>query len=194
MKEPSMQGRTVLAELTRAEWKDLLKRLKLYTYKNFGTKVNGRFDLLDEVIQEAIEDTYYGNRRLPPEVDLTVFLCGTIRSKIGHLLEKEKRNISIEEVEGTSQQIHLTKLFGASKQNPHLAERGEESYQGVMYKELCGQIREAAQSNTLLLQLVELLFVTPDLKPGEIALQMNQPVEKVHNLLRRLRRRIGKSK
>lgn len=192
MMDFSTRGRTALEGLNPTEWENLWKKLRFYTYKNFGSRVNGRVNLLDEVILEAIEDTFFGNRRLPPHVDLTAFLCETIRSKIGHFLEKEKRGISIEEFKGSPQEIHLTRSFGNSKLNPQRAERAAEAYQIVEYGELCSQIREAARPDPSLLQLAELLCAVPDLKPREIASQMNQPIKNVLNLLRRLGRRARK--
>jgi DNA-directed RNA polymerase specialized sigma24 family protein len=188
MRELSKQGREALSKLTDTGRVDLYKRLRFYAYRNFSRKVQGRFDLLDEVIQEAIVDTYFGKRHLPPDVDLTAFLCETVRSKVSHILEKEKNKISIEEVEEAERQTSYSKSIEASIEGSHL----ENSYQVVVYKELCNGIRKAVRSDPSLLELAELLFAVPDLKPREIAMQMNQPINNVFNLLRRLRRRARK--
>ena len=191
MKTFSPKGRRILDELTQTEWENLWKRLRLYTYKNFAYKVRDRFNL-DEVIQEAIEDTYFGNRRLPPDVNLTAFLCETVRSKVSHLLEKEKNKISIEDLKGIQQQTSFALLTENISEYPQLIYRKEEGYQRVMYEELCSKIRKSVQLDPGLVQLAELLFAVPDLKPREIAIQMNQPIKNVFNLLRRLSRRARK--
>jgi DNA-directed RNA polymerase specialized sigma24 family protein len=191
MRDVSPRGRRILDEMTQTEWENLWKKLRFYTYKNFGYKVKGRFNL-DEVIQEAIEDTYFGNRRLPPDINLTAFLCETVRSKISHILEKERNKISIEEIKGAQQQTSLATLRENALEYPQLIYRHDEGYQRVMYEELCSQIRRSVQSDSCLIRLVELLFVVPDLKPREIAIQMNQPIKTVLNLLRRLNRRARK--
>lgn len=192
MRELSTRGRRVLDEMTEPEWEDLWKRLRVYTYKNFGPRIKDRVKL-DEVIQDAIEDTYFGNRRLPPDVNLTAFLCETIRSKISHLLEKEKNKISIEGFSRSQQQSSSAVLTLNPSEYPGLTTRNEEAYQSVVYEELCDQIRRSVQPDPHLLQLAELLFATPDLKPGEIAIQINQPIQAVSNLLRRLSRKARKS-
>lgn len=180
MEELFSLGRETLEKLTEAELTTLWKRLRFFTYKNFAHKINGRANL-DEVILDAIEDTYVGNRRLPPGVDLTAFLCQTVRSKVSHILSKDKNRIAVEDLEAFEQLMPLESAAGGRQ--------AEEAYQRVAYKELCDQLRKAAQPDPYLIQLAELLFVTPDLKPSEIAVQMNQPVSNVFNLLRRLGRR-----
>lgn len=192
MRELSTQGRRALDELAETEWQDLWKRLRLYTYRNFGSRVKDRVKL-DEVIQDAIEDTYFGNRRLPPDVNLTAFLCETIRSKISHILEKEKNKISIEEFNGLHQQSSSVVPTLNPSEYSGLTTQNEEGYQRVVYEELCSQIRRAVQPDPHLLQLAELLFAVPDLKPREIAIQINQPIQAVSNLLRRLSRKARKS-
>jgi DNA-directed RNA polymerase specialized sigma24 family protein len=187
MKAPSPLGRKALDELTETEWTSLWKRLRFFTYKNFAHKVKGRVNL-DEVILEAIGDAYVGKRNLPPGVNLTAFLCETIRSKISHLLRKDKGRVSIEELEAAEQ------LTSSARPFKRAVEGGwtEEGYERVAYRELCERLRKAAHPDVRLIQLAELLFATPDLKPSEIAVRTNQPVENVSNLLRRLGRRARK--
>ncbi|HEV7890144.1 MAG TPA: hypothetical protein VGP08_05875 [Pyrinomonadaceae bacterium] len=188
MKALSSSGRKALDALTETGWRSLWKRLRFFTYKNFARKVRGRVNL-DEVILEAIEDTYIGRRRLPDDVDLTAFLCETIRSKVSHILRKEKGRVSVEELES------LEKV-GALASNLHKVVGGGhaegEAYERVAYRELCERLLKAARQDRYLVQLAELLFATPDLKPRELAAQMNQPVKNVFNLLRRLGRRARK--
>jgi DNA-directed RNA polymerase specialized sigma24 family protein len=193
MREHSTEGRLALDELTRSGsgLEELWRKLRLHTHAKFGYLVRRRFNL-DEVVLEAIEDTYFGERQLPPDVDLFFFLSQTIRSKVSHLLEKEKRrrkwNLSFEEVEVTQPQVHLSKPFGLPEQRPQFAERNVEAYRGVAYQELCGRIVKVATEPDLR-RVAELLFATPDLKPGEIAEQLNLPVKSIRNLLRRLGRK-----
>jgi DNA-directed RNA polymerase specialized sigma24 family protein len=187
MKALSLHGRKALDDLTEAGWGSLWKRLRFFTYKNFAHKVKGRVNL-DELILEAIEDTYIGKRRLPLDVNLTAFLCETIRSKVSHNLRKEKSKVSIEELKADE----YLKSFASPFQKAAEGRRTDEGYQRVVYRELCERIQKAARPDRYLIQLAELLFVTPDLKPREIAVQMNQPVRNVFNLLKRLGRRARK--
>ena len=188
MEALSSKGREALDALTKTGWESLWNRLRYFTYKNFMHKVGDR-DTLDGVIQEAIEDTYFGRRRLPDGVNLTAFLCETIRSKVSHILRKEKGRVSVEELESLEKvgalARSLQKAGGGGREE-------EEAYERVAYRELCERLLKAARPDKHLTQLAELLCVTPDLKPREIAVQMNQPIRNVFNLLRRLGRRARK--
>jgi DNA-directed RNA polymerase specialized sigma24 family protein len=191
MRQFSSLAKKRLDLLTEDDWKDLWKRLRLYTYRNFGYKVRGRFNL-DEVIQDAIGDAYSGRRRLPPEVNLIAFLCEVVRSKMSHLLKGEEKRISIEEKSVGSEPLDLT-LENFLKQNLRLTRLGNESEQNIIYSELCGQIRRAVGSDTNLTELAELLFIKPDLRPREIAVELNKPVSTVYSMLKQLSKRARKS-
>src|SRR4051812_6542652 len=103
-------------DMSEAELKELLKRLRLFTYKNYGWLLKRIRALdLEEVIFEAIEDTFLGNRRWPPrdangkekDVAFLYFLCQTIRSKISNLMKQSQRHVSIQDDMNTEQFVSL---------------------------------------------------------------------------------------
>jgi hypothetical protein len=91
MKALSPLSQEYIAHMTEEEWRDLYKRLRLFSYKKYGMlqTVVGGLDL-ESVILDSIEDTFFGVRRWPvvdedgriKNISLCVFLCQTIRSKV----------------------------------------------------------------------------------------------------------------
>lgn len=180
-----------LARMTEADWKDLYKRLRLFAYMNYGwlqAKIGG-LDL-EEVIIESIEDVYFGARQWPvidtqgrdKQITLCVFLCQTIRSKVSHILEKEKRKIYLDEDPEDEQQEFHAQLMAA-----HTTQATD---QQVIYGELCEKLLDSVHQDPFLTKIVKLLTETPDLRPLDIAKLLNLPVTDIRNALKRLSRKL----
>jgi len=191
MEASSPLAQDYFARMTEAEWKDLYKRARLYAYMNYGwlqAKIGGL--ILDDVIIEAIEDIFFGARQWPvidkqgrdKKVSLCVFVCQTIRSKVSHILEKEKRKIYLDE---SGEDEHSEFLAEMMK-----AQRVYGADQRVIYNQLCERLLESVRDDPFLTRILRKLIETPDLEPRDIAKQMTLPVTEVRNALKRLSRRL----
>lgn len=191
MEASSPLAQDYLARMNEADWKDLYKRLRLFAYMNYGwlqVKVGGLE--LEEVITEAIEDLYLGTRLWPvvdkqgrdKQVSLCVFLCQTIRSKVSHILEKEKRKIYLDENPEDENPNFYDQLM--------LAQTIQGTDQEVIYSQLCEKLLEVVRQDSFLTKIVTLLTETPDLKPLDIAKLLNLPVTDIRNALKRLSRKL----
>jgi DNA-directed RNA polymerase specialized sigma24 family protein len=181
MESPSPDIRKVLRAYTGAEWEDLWKRLKRFTYGYYWwLPTKGRGLDLDEIIQGAIGDAIEGKRKWPAGVELVTFLCQIIRSNVSHLLEKESRIVSIEEV-STSRLTTPTSVSPASQQ--------EYADQQHVYQKLCNEIRELVRDDPLLSRMVNMWLENPEMKPRDMACEMGVPIEEIRNAQKRLSRR-----
>jgi hypothetical protein len=191
MEVSSPLAQDYFARMTEAEWKDLYKRARLYSYMNYGwlqSKIGGL--VLEDVIIDAIEDIYFGTRQWPvldkqgrdKKVSLCVFVCQTIRSKVSHILEKEKRRGYQDEGPEAEQSEFLAELM-----------RAQTIYgpdQRVAYQELCERLLDSVSDDPFLTRIVRRYIETPDLEPRDLAKQMKLPVTEIRNALKRLSRRL----
>jgi hypothetical protein len=192
MKALSPLSQEYIVRMTEEEWRDLYKRLRLFSYKKFGMlqTVVGGLDL-EAVILDSIEDTFFGVRRWPvvgedgriKNISLCVFLCQTIRSKVSHILEQEKNKVPIEEAE--THPLRLT-----SQTTLRSVRAGEGADELAIYNELGQQLLKAVHQDELLTKIVKLYLDTPDLHPLEVAEQLGLPVEEIQNARKRLDRKI----
>ena len=161
-------------QYTEKEWKALRNRLTLFAHKNFGSYLS--FQDIEDIVSEAILDTYTGHRNWPseshPNLELFVFVCGVIRSKVSHAWEKA---------------VKLTYIEDNVEEILSLAHPTASAEQQAIYHELCNQMLGSIRDESLV-QLLGLIADTPDLKPGEMAHLLNKPIEVIRNDLKRLRR------
>ena len=180
-------------DLTEDELWDLYTRLRYFTYKRYWwleDKIVGGTDL-DALIQDAILDVITGARSSPSHVPLFMLLCQTIRSKASHLWEKEKKRLSAEGRQTTNSPALLEYLLRTfSGERPYLLRPAEPSDQQTIYNQLCNKILELVRGDNLLTRIVELWFVTPDLKPREIAEALDIPESEVRKAQKRLSRKV----
>jgi hypothetical protein len=189
MESRSRTEQNGLADMSEKELHDLWKRLRLFTYKRFGKRTKGvRGINLDEVILDAIEDTFFGKRRWPPlddqghdkQISLFFFLCQTIRSKVSHIIEHEKKKQSINEEDTES----------LNQKGMYKLQASEQTDAESIYNQLSNRIRQAVKSDPLLKQIVELWIADPDLKPKDIARNLKVKDETIRNAQKRLNRKI----
>jgi DNA-directed RNA polymerase specialized sigma24 family protein len=182
-------------ELTEKQWTHIHKRLLLFAYKKYGRHHmwNGGIDL-NEVVQDAIEDTLLGIRRWPPvnaqgqikDISLFCFLCNTVRSKVSHILEQQDKRVSLNyESKNDWQELQLTvhRLISPSI---------DSSDQQASYNELCRLIVNAVCDDRLLTRIARLLINTPDLQPKDIAKRLSISEMEARNAIKRLARRFKK--
>jgi hypothetical protein len=194
MRALSPLSQKYLTHMTEDEWRDLYKRLRLFTYKNYGwlrTRVEG-LDL-DSLIQDAIGDTIIGIRQWPvigadgevKDISLCVFLCQTVRSKVSHILEHEKNNVRIDVPDNHPLRLTLHTSL-------HKTRAGEGSDDLAIYKEMGQQLLDMVRKDELLTSMVKLYLATPDLRPREVAEQLGLPVEEIRKARKRLKRILTK--
>jgi hypothetical protein len=179
------------------EWKELWKRLKLFTYKKYGWLLKHIRALdLDEIILDAIEDTFFGIRRWPPrdaegnekDVKLLFFLCQTIRSKISYLAKQSPKHVSVQD------EIPAEQVESLKRSHLYTLQAKEESDEQARYNELGEKLLESVRSDTLLERIVNSLIEDPDLKPKEIAKQLEVSVREIQNAQKRIGRRAKKAR
>lgn len=191
MEASSPLAQDYFARMTEAEWKDLYKRARLYAYMNYGwlqTKIGGL--VLDDVIIESIEDIYFGARQWPvldkqgqdKKISLCVFVCQTIRSKVSHVLEKEKRKIYLDENAEGERSEFLAELMRA--------QTTQGTDQRAIYQQLCERLLDSVREDPFLTRILRRLIETPDLEPRDLAKQMKLPITEIRNALKRLSRRL----
>ena len=179
---PCPENQEVLELLTEEDWREIWKRLRYFTYKYYSwlpLKVRGAN--LDELIQDAIVDTITGRRQWPADVNLVTFLCQVIRSKASHMLEKESKVVSIEDISPS----HLS-----TPAEPSYLIRQEEKEKQAACEQLCERMRELVRGDELLSKIVAMRLDNPDLKPRELAGALGISVTEVHSAQKRLGRRV----
>jgi DNA-directed RNA polymerase specialized sigma24 family protein len=190
MNARSLAEQESLADMSQEELLDLWKRLRLFTHKHYGwlTRKIGGLDL-DEVITDAIEDTFLGKRRWPPvdaqgqdkQIPLFTFLCQIIRSKISHIIKREKKMRSIDSDE---------ELESLNQNELHTLRAHEQTDEQARYNELSDDLRKAVKPDPILEQIVELLVIKPDMKPNDIAENLKITDGILHNAQKRLTRKV----
>jgi len=169
----------------REDWTAIWKRLRRFAHKYYywlPSRVSG-IDL-DDLVQDAITDVIAGDRHQPPDVELVTFLCHVIRSKADHILKKkESRVVSIEEVPLTCLRIPV----GAT----YMDDPGDGDRQAA-YQRLCDRVRELVRDDELISRMVELWLSKPELKPREMAKELDVPIKEIRNAQKRLSRRASR--
>jgi hypothetical protein len=188
----SRTAREYLSGLSEPELLDLWKRLRLFTFKKYGPLSKHIRGLnLDQIILDAIEDTFFGLRRWPPidasgkkkDISLLTFLCQTIRSKVSHTIEQEKRKIVIEHEDDDLQPGALGKCVN------WIANKETTSDQQAIYNQLARQLIISVRGDPLLKQIVILWVENPDLKPKDMAEKLGLSGKAFRNAQRRLIRK-----
>ena len=193
--------------LTEDDWRHLYNRLRYFAYKKYGWLQKHSSLDIETIIQDAIVDTVLGVRRWPPvdeqgnekDLDLFIFLCGTVRSKISHVLQADKKKLSIEEMlsvkkaseENRSDSVDVL-LYEAFQQVS--SAQDEDSNQQAIYNELCNKLRALVLDDELLTQMVDLWADMPDLKPSDIAGILGLPDQEIRTAQKRLGRRVQQLK
>ena len=181
MERPPRNIRKVLSAYTAADWEDLWKRLRRFTHAYYWwLPSKGRGLDLDDFIQDAVSDAIEGKRTWPAEVELVTFLCQVIRSNVSHLLEKESRVVSIEEVSAS-------RLTTPASGSP--ASRQEHADRQHAHQRLCNKIRELVREDPLLVEMVGMWLENPEIKPRNMANELRVPIEEIRNAQKRLMRR-----
>jgi DNA-directed RNA polymerase specialized sigma24 family protein len=175
MSESLQTAKSVLDQYSPEDWKNLRNRLRLFAHKHFGFLSK---EDIEDVVSESIIDTYTGRRTWKPsDQDLFFLMCGVVRSKVSHLLEKANRTIYIEE--------NLERAHS-------IINSADTAEQMVNYKELCSLMLGSVPEGRLS-QLLQMLMLSPDLRPRDISKILNRSIKEVRNDLRRLRRNLGAS-
>jgi DNA-directed RNA polymerase specialized sigma24 family protein len=175
------ESRATLAPRTEDEWRDVINRLRHITYKHYywlPLKVRGAD--LDGLINDALVDTLKSERVRPPGVNLVTFLANVVRSKVSHLMDREKKVVSVEDVSPAR--------LGVPVESPYLV-RPEEQEKQEAFRRMCERLRELVDGDEDLCKLVALRLNNPDLKAREIARELGSTADELRNAQKRLSRR-----
>jgi RNA polymerase sigma factor (sigma-70 family) len=191
-------------ELDSADWEEILPRLLQYTrWQIKKHKWLGSISLdPEEFVQETIARAYgvgsggalrkWNQERCP---DLADFLIGVIRSLTSHEIEHlskfrhESFGSQVEE-KGTRDPIEIEASLAheitSRTKNPEEAAAQEELARGVA--EEAYRLTESDDEGQMVLMCILDDGIT---KPKEIAEEIGYEVEKVYNIMKRLRRRLA---
>lgn len=178
---PFHENQAPLDPRTEDEWRDVINRLKHITYKHYywlPLKVRGAD--LNGLINDAIADTLKGERVRPPGVNLVTFLANVVRSKVNHLLEREKKVISLEDM-SPARPV-------ASVEPPYLV-RPDEKERQEAFRRMCERLRELVDGDEVLCKIMALRLSNPDVKAREIARELGLTADELRNAQKRLSRR-----
>lgn len=175
MEVPSLQ--TPEAAGTPAEdWAELRIRGLRFAYKHYSyiPYLTEQRVSVEDLVHEAIAAIHGEKRRRPADVDSFVFLCGVIRSKVYHLRERKRAAMAEQRL------AHAPPSSGQQ----------EEAGGGHSYMQLCDEIQRLVSDDPELLRIVEVWFAEPDMKPGDVACQLDLSVGDVYNAQKRLKRKV----
>jgi len=204
----------LLSSMTEEEWLDLYNRLRLFTYKRYYWLRDQTNLDLEGIIQEAIIDTIQGKRRWPSvdkdtdevkqislevkQISLFVFLCDVIRSKVSHLWEREKRQLSLDSFYENNSVLE-PKLEDSAKREAMLNESATEylnlisrqdPYNQLVHKEVVDKMLNLVSHDETLAKILQLWLQEPDLKPKQIAEKMGLNVKQIYVILKKLQKRL----
>jgi DNA-directed RNA polymerase specialized sigma24 family protein len=186
----SLKARQIFERMKEAEWQDLRNRLLYFAYRNYAGSHRKLGYHLDELVQDAIVDVITGVRRWPPvdeygnekQIDLFVFLCQTVRSKVSHVAKKKAREVQLENsgsLDLFSERLNI--LAGSEEDKPDSQ---------VLYAELSHRLLNVVSDDATLTKIVQLLIDTPDLRPKEIAPMLGLSIQEMRNAQKRLTRKL----
>jgi DNA-directed RNA polymerase specialized sigma24 family protein len=183
-------AKQIFGRMKEAEWQDLRNRLVYFAYRNYAEGHRNLGYHLDELVQDAIVDVITGVRQWPPvdesgnekQIDLFVFLCQTVRSKVSHVAKKKAREIQL----GNSASLDLLSdrlsiLPGSEEDEPD---------RHVIYAEFSHRLLNLVSDDAMLTKIVQLLIDTPDLRPKEIAPILGLSIQEMRNAQKRLSRKL----
>lgn len=189
-----------LRDISDAQWQEMSKKLRIHTWKKWGwlSKLTG-IDL-DDIAQQAIVDTLMGKRRWPPvdaatgipkSVGLFCFLCQTVRSLISHHGRGGPQTIDFERLDspgggGPPYENAVAGLYPPFLVRTYDIERAAE------YNNLTEKMLELTSEDSELSRLVRLWRACPDLKPRELAEELNLTMPELRAAQKRLKRRLGR--
>src|ERR1051325_7298453 len=158
-----------LPSLTEAEWEEIWRRLRLYTWKRFRWLNDRTGQDLDEIAHQAMVDTWTGKRRWPPidrltglennKVTLFVFLCETVRSLVSHVWEREKARVSFDETSSSDSlkdREFIEKVLGATYERNAFYATPDEVEALADYSKLTRRMLELVEGDEELLSIVRL--------------------------------------
>jgi len=191
--------RSPIHRITDAQWEELRLKLQIYAWR----KCRWLRDLtgidLDDLVQQAIVDTYTGKRRWPPidpttgeertDVSLFAFLCQTVRSLASHDLRRPRKV----DIGGTSasNEDSPTEPAYVGAGNPFFL-KSSDIERAAEFTNLTDKMLQLVSTDEELSRIVRLWRACPDLRPREMvdALQMTMP--QMRAAQKRLRRILTK--
>ncbi|HKY43209.1 MAG TPA: hypothetical protein VJM50_08940 [Pyrinomonadaceae bacterium] len=160
--------------LTDAEWNEMWLKLRHYTWSKYRWLHQKTGKDLDEIVSQALLDTFSGIRNCPPGINLFQFLCGTVQSIVSHTWAREK----------TGRVLRLEEFRSSiASQNLYLVIDSDEDYQRLTNKMI-----ELVSYDTELTGIVRLWRSDPDLKPRDLAKQLGLSMAQIYAAKKRLRR------
>ncbi len=181
-KHPAKKSDAVaeLTGLTKSEWEELSLRLLLFTERMLREHIppSERIGLnAQDFVQEAIMAYLDGERIKPKDIDLFFFLAMVIRSKISHLLAKEKRWSDEHPLVRTSKSFE-TDAIGEPMDDPYLRE----------------QILKLFADDEVLSKITTLMLEDPQLQPRDLAVTLGVPIRAIYDAKRRLKHKLSEFK
>ena len=161
--------------LTDAEWNEMWLKLRYYTWNKYRWLNEKTGKDLDEIVSQALVDTFSGTRNCPPGINLFLFLCRTVESIVSHTWAREKRVLRLDEFRS-----------GVVSPDLYLIIDTDEDYQRLTNKMI-----ELVSYDTELVGIIRLWRSDPDLKPRDLAKQLGLSMAQIYAAKKRLRRALN---
>jgi DNA-directed RNA polymerase specialized sigma24 family protein len=189
-----------LNEVRPDEWEEIWGRLRLYVKANFDYV--RKYGLSpDDIAQEVVANTIGGRRRWPAidrgtgetkdSVDLLTFLCVVAGSVASHMIEKEKRTVSLTDLASDDRPANYPDR--QRRRDEVMRSQAEASPESKLeYEDCIDDLRSAAGADTQLQAMAELLIERPDLTLPELAKTLGVSIKEARSLRKVLRSKYGK--
>ena len=195
-------GKDELTSISSEEWGDIYKRLRLYTWKRYKWLHDKIGVDLDDFVHEAISDTLQGKRRWPAvyedgrakDVSLFFFLCKVVQSKVSHFWSRERRRLSISQIDQaySSEPVFesFERLLTESAQGYSSVRQAKGSDSDAIDNEFRNRLRDVVAGDDELMGIVELIIEDTRVSPREIMESLGLDAKRVYAALKRLQRRV----
>jgi DNA-directed RNA polymerase specialized sigma24 family protein len=189
-----------LNEVRPEEWEEIWGRLRLYVKANFDYV--RKYGLSpDDIAQEVVANTMRGKRRWPAidrstgrakdSVDLLTFLCVVAGSVASHMIEKEKRTVSLTDL--ASDDRPTSYQDRQRRRDEVMRSQADASpVSRLEYEDCIDDLRSAAGADTQLQAMAELLIERPDMTLAELAKALGVSIKEARSLRKVLRGNYGK--
>ena len=160
---------------SKQELEELYPKLLLYAKKLHRKKLRAIPPVRQpqDYVQEAMKSWLSGVRKKPEGIEAFVFLCGTIRSKMGHDLAR--------------MHLRITRLPEPEKENM-LTTEIETDLQNKFDFEKAKQL---IQDDPFLQELLRWKYQDPNLRPRDLAALLEVSPHEIYNATKRLKRKLN---
>lgn len=176
--------------LNDGQWRRLYKEVFLYAMRRTSTKSEKRKWTARDHAQEAVQRAFERLLRLdPPEVKdlegLHSYLCGAVRSELGHHFDHEDAQRKAENLAARERQALAGKGNKSAEQLRTEVAEHEEAKESAQIK--MAMLKDELTADAVGLELLALL-ARGEVEPEKQAARLGVPIEEIYNARKRRQR------